>query len=222
MTAAPAGAATVFADADNTLWDTDAVFAAAQLALLDELEGMERAAAPTKRLDFIRSVDQELAERHHGGLRYPPELLVHAAALALRGATPERAVRAVWRGGERPVAPEAAAAIERAYLEKLRALPALRPGVLEGLERLVLDECLVLVVTEGSLARIRRTAESLGVSRFIARIVEAPKSPRLYQRVHRLTDAPASAFMVGDDRRRSTIGGERQVSLRCLSSPQVG
>jgi hypothetical protein len=63
---APASDATVFVDADNTLWDTDAVFASAQLELLagvEELVGIGSVA--TDPLAFIREIDQQLAERHH-------------------------------------------------------------------------------------------------------------------------------------------------------------
>jgi hypothetical protein len=36
----------------------------------------------TDPLAFIREIDQQLAERHHQGLRYPPRLLARAASFA--------------------------------------------------------------------------------------------------------------------------------------------
>jgi len=68
----------VFIDADNTLWDTDGVFADAQLALLKELEDHLGVQFPEPdRLAFVRAIDQGLAERHHEGLRYPPRFLIN-------------------------------------------------------------------------------------------------------------------------------------------------
>lgn len=74
----------VFIDADNTLWDTNRVYADAQLSLLTDVERASgRRAKVDNRLGWLREIDQALAERHHAGLRYPPRLLAKAVALAL-------------------------------------------------------------------------------------------------------------------------------------------
>ena len=92
--------ATIFIDADNTLWDTDTVFADAQLGLLGQVERASgRKAAVEDRLALIRSVDQALAERHHAGLRYPPHLLARGIELVLEhGYAADDAARLAWRG----------------------------------------------------------------------------------------------------------------------------
>src|SRR5690606_10201566 len=73
--------ATVFVDADNTLWDTDGVFAAAQLGLLAQVEATTHTTLNVAgRLAYVRAIDQEIAERHHAGLRYPLKLLISATA----------------------------------------------------------------------------------------------------------------------------------------------
>src|SRR4051812_6345456 len=95
----PPANTTVFVDADNTLWDTDTVFAHAQLDLLAAVEDAAGISiTATDRLAFIRELDQQLAERHHQGLRYPPRLLVRATAFALMGISPPRAARNAWMG----------------------------------------------------------------------------------------------------------------------------
>jgi putative hydrolase of the HAD superfamily len=136
-------AATVFVDADNTLWDTDAVFAHAQIQLLSEVEsavGINSTA--NDRLAFIRALDQQLAEHHHHGLRYPPRLLARAAALALAGFSAGRAARSAWLGELKlPFGEEVAAAVEQSYIASVPPPPALRPGVIEGLDRLLEDGC---------------------------------------------------------------------------------
>ena len=199
MTAPP----TVFVDADNTLWDTDDVYSAAQLALLSDIEtSLDRSAVPGDRLAFVRAVDQELAARHHAGLRYPAGLLIKAVAAAIRGAGPAAAARSAWAGSEQPITGDASAEIEAAYIARLRARPALREGVATGLAALHGAGCLVLIVTEGARGRIERTAAEHGLTGFVERIIESPKRPELYRRVLRLAGSPDTAFMVGDQLER--------------------
>jgi len=47
----------------------------------------------SERLDFIRSIDQVLAARHHLGLRYPPRQLILALSLMAQGKTVDQAVK---------------------------------------------------------------------------------------------------------------------------------
>jgi putative hydrolase of the HAD superfamily len=71
----------LFVDADNTLWDTDGIFATAQLNLLTAVEtAIGFPIFVANRLAFVRQIDQALAELHHRGLRYPPRLLAAAVA----------------------------------------------------------------------------------------------------------------------------------------------
>lgn len=191
-------AATVFVDADNTLWDTDRVFAEAQLALLASVQEATGGTAPGDPLPFIRQIDQGLAERHHKGLRYPPRLLIQAAALALTGVSQSRAVRAALVEGAHPLQETQALTIERDFFRAISQTPPPREGVIEGLNALRAAGCLVLVLTEGAIDRVRGTAEAAGLIGHFDRIIEAPKHPRLFARVRRLTGAPDRAFMVGD------------------------
>ena len=54
----------VVVDADNTLWDTNAVYANAQLALLSAVEEHVGVNAAGDRLTYLRNIDQALAQRH--------------------------------------------------------------------------------------------------------------------------------------------------------------
>jgi putative hydrolase of the HAD superfamily len=200
MTARSDGGATVFVDADNTLWDTDAVFASAQLELLAGVQGLvgisSVAADP---LAFIREIDQQLAERHHQGLRYPPRLLARAAGFALMGFAAARAAKTAWLGEVKPVMDEASETkLEQAFFAGISKPPELRPGVIEGLDRLLDAGCVVLVVTESPQAKVAATAELLGLKGHFTRIIEGKKRPELFERVVRLANMPAHAFMIGD------------------------
>jgi len=148
--------ALVCVDADNTLWDTDRVFADAQLILLTAVEDRlgERVRA-RDRLSWLRAIDQALAEQHHAGLRYPPRLLAKAIALAFSGYDAATAARLAWSGGREGarISDEDALRIEEQFLQDIRVTPALRAGVGSGLERLKSAGCMILVLTEGSRSK---------------------------------------------------------------------
>lgn len=190
--------ATILVDADNTLWDTNAVYVDAQLNLLTAVE-RELQSPPLKgdRLAFVRLVDQGIANRHHARLRYPPRLLVQGLVAALGGATTNLAVRAALAGT--PTLPGSLSeGLERDYFRDLSADPALRPGVAEGLAALKSAGATVMVVTEGGRDRVIATAGRLGIGGYIDRFVDAPKGPELFTRVLRLSAVTPRVFMVGD------------------------
>lgn len=213
--------AVVFVDADNTLWDTDAVFAAAQLELLS---GVERAvalvASTDDRLAFVRSIDQSIAQFHHAGLRYPPRLLAKALALALKGVPPQKAAQRAWKASdaEQALPDEEAARLDAAFVSSLGALPPLRVGVREGLTALRDSRSVVFVITEGSRDRVLRIARAHGLDDLFERVIEAPKGPRIYIRALRLLRRPVTAFMVGDQLDRD-IRPAKEAGLKTIYFP---
>lgn len=213
--------ATVFVDADNTLWDTNAVYAQAQLSLLAAVERrVGRSAPEDDRLQFLRQVDQELALRHHAGLRYPPVLLAHALALVVRGEPAPSGVRRVLKEVEHGgiLSAQDAQDVATDFFSALAAVPRPRAGVLAGLRALHADKVLTIVVTEGAQARIVETAAALGLADYIDRIVEAPKQVRLYSRVMKLSRVPSPMFMVGDQLQRD-IAPAKAAGLETIYFP---
>lgn len=216
-----AGATLVFVDADNTLWDTNALYAAAQLRLL---AGVERhvgtvAAAPD-RLGFIREVDQSLAERHHRHLRYPTRLLIRAIEIALTGISAERAARLAWTRASDPGRLSAAdvAEIEAEFAQELSTIPRLRRGVRRGLSVLRHRNYRVVVLTEGSIERAQATAEALAIDSYLERIVEVKKDRTRLVRMHKALGAPMRVFMVGDQLERD-IRPARQAGFATVFFP---
>ncbi|NYF30665.1 HAD family hydrolase [Sphingopyxis sp. JAI108] len=214
------GASTIFVDADNTLWDTDAVFAGAQVNLLTAVEHVVgRRFDGEDRLEFVRAADQVIAERHHAGLRYPPRLLIASLAAALVGEDVDRAARRALTGTLGPSLAEAAISeIEQAYFADLGAPPQLRPGVEAGLRRLIAEGATVLIISEGDAAKVERNAERLGLRGHFTRIVEGVKRPDLYRRILRLTGTPPTAFMIGDQLDRD-IAPAKTAGLRTIYYP---
>jgi putative hydrolase of the HAD superfamily len=210
----------VIVDADNTLWDTDSVYAKAQLALLKAVEAAVGVTTPeADRLVFVRSLDQDLAERHDAGLRYPPRLLVRALALALNENPLKVAEDLAWLGGgegahmqntiEERIAAE--------FIDAIKATPTLRPGVQEGLQQLRTAGCLILVMTEGSRDKVYQTANRHGLISF-DRVMGVKKNRRLFERILRLSRSPSSVFMVGDQLARD-IRPAKEAGLRTIYFP---
>lgn len=196
----PITAPLVFIDADNTLWDTDGVFAEAQLRLLAAVEKSTGLAGPVdNRLEFVRTFDQQLAQQHHLGLRYPPRLLVDALALGLQGMPYREAVRQAWtRGDASGVDRSAVAQIESDFVGDISKQPTLLAGVAKGLAELASIDATSVVFTEGSRKRVLRTVQSHRLDEFIDRVFEAPKTARMFERVKSLAREGQSVYVIGD------------------------
>ncbi len=211
----------VFVDADNTLWDTDAVFANAQLDLLANVEKATEILGPkNNRLKFLREFDQEIATNHHKGLRYPPALLAHCIALGLRGASPHTAANIVLRGSTELylLASDDAGRIELAFLELLRNTPKLRTGVQDGLRQLSEQGFTIIIITEGSKAKCDELLKVYELDFLIERVIESPKHPDLYRRVCRLGGGANLAVMIGDQLDRDILPA-KEAGLQTIYFP---
>ena len=186
----------IYTDADNTLWDTDALFAEAQLGLLDAAEGLTGIRGPSAhRLEYVRTFDQAIAARHHQQLRYPARLLVRALSDGLRGISAEVAAEQALSSGAIPLDVESEAI--RIYEATLNGMPPILGGVTEGL-RLAKERGIpVYVVSEGPLEGIRLRLQALGLERLTTSALSAVKSRELYMRLKQRAK-PNQAVMIGD------------------------
>jgi putative hydrolase of the HAD superfamily len=167
-------------DADNTLWDTNAVFAKAQESLLAAIETLVGVKAVAEdRLEFTREVDQFIAANHHRGLRYPVELLAGSLRFRLEGKSVQDAVT----GASRPGGVDGVDAAVVAFTQTASEPPSLRAGVREGIAHLVEHNADIVVATEGSRARIESWLAHLDLARSIELCVEAPKTVDLFRRL---------------------------------------
>jgi putative hydrolase of the HAD superfamily len=193
------GASTVtwiYTDADNTLWDTNSVYAKAQLGLLKRAEKIAGKRTPSSTpLEYLRQYDQGIAKQHHSHLRYPPSLLIRALVKGLQGEPWETAVENVLTHGSVPTEDEKCAV--DAFQADLSRLPPLLPSVQEGL-RIAHDAGIpVYIVTEGpaNVAHSRQVA--LGIEKYTNGIHSATKTRELYLRLAEKA-APHRAVMIGD------------------------
>lgn len=184
----------LFTDADNTLWDTDAVYARAQLALLGSFRRqLEIPPAETDDLglSFLRRVDQFIAARHPEGLRFPPELLGAALHRVLRGeALDGLDMQALARDDVSPFS-----SFIDEYRSDLTERPALRPGVSEGLSAVAQSGIATTVVTEGGRERCMALLDLHGLSPYVQNCLSFKKNADAYRSLSRKFGL---GLMVGD------------------------
>jgi putative hydrolase of the HAD superfamily len=166
----------VVIDADNTLWDTDAVYAEAQLELLQRVENaVDRnlEGNSERRLLFVRQLDQELAASHPAHLRYPPALLAAAIRRALVdgfAASTDITEDVSW---------SRAAAVH--FVNRIQTrIPKLRKGVVQGLAKVASISHRLVLVTEGDRKRCKLLLETHKLQKYFNDIVHGQKSPPFY------------------------------------------
>jgi putative hydrolase of the HAD superfamily len=184
-------------DADNTLWETDGVYASAQLELLRRVEdeyGVNVKA--DDRLQFVRNFDQALAFRHPNGLRYPADLLVEAIISTARNGDVECAIVGALR---RERSDPKAESIANAFIQHVsNEVPRLRAGVAAAMPRLVEHEIQVVVLTEGDLARCERLLEQHGLRRHVSATISEDKTVELYVALPGRFGSSVGPVMIGD------------------------
>lgn len=191
-------------DADNTLWDTDAVYREAQLALLADVElavGVELASS--NRLAFLREIDQSIAQAHHSGLKYPGELLARGLALRLCGKPLKEAARIALHGALVKTEFDISTPSER-FAANLRKSPRLRSGVRVAFDELLQVRARIIVATEGSKSRIDRLLGEHGLAAQVHTCIEAPKTKEMFLRLAKHSEH-RRPWMIGDQLDRDIL-----------------
>lgn len=198
-------------DADNTLWDTNKIYADAQLKLLESLEGILKIKGPSeRRLDFVREIDQELARLHPSGLKYPAKFLAEAMCYGLRGSSADKAARKAWHQKKKFDREAVSAAVSEFETNLLNGKPELRSGVRTGLELLRPRVDLVIVATERSKEGCLAILEYHNIIKFIDKVIAAPKEPELFSRLARLAPPNSAKIMIGDQIDRDILPAKVQ------------
>lgn len=195
-------------DADNTLWDTDAVYVRAQLELLDRIEESYNIAFDsTDRLAFVRRLDQELAREHPLGLRYPPQLLVEALVATGVGRRTNPAQTSPAHTDDYKVSIDKIA--ETFLAQVLNEIPNLRPGVSNALPLLVASGATIVVFTEGDPHRCERLLATHDLRRHVSAITAARKTVESYVTILRTYSREDDPIMVGDQLDRDIVTAQR-------------
>ena len=196
-------------DADNTLWDTNSVYAEEQLILLDRIENaLNRTVDHSDRLGFVRAIDQQLAILHGHKLEYPLELLVLGIAEALAGAPPVAAARRAVAGSTRrtgiPIK-----TLAQSFLNHIRRrIPNLREGVFDALSQIHKMNVVTVVATEGKIRRCRKLIAYYELTQYVTRVVEGEKTPNMFAEIAAIYEYPPNKFVVGDQLDRDISPGK--------------
>ena len=177
-------------DADNTLWDTNRVFAEAQLLLLQRIEAYASGFdEPRDRLEFVRRYDQRIAHKHVDGLKYPPELLVREIADRLRV----------------PLSPGETDKIVTEYTATLSRKPQLRRGVRATLEGLHRHGTTIIVASEGHESRVISNLQAHKLASLVDDIVVQEKSQEMFKRLFNSNGVGAPKVCIGDQLDRDIV-----------------
>lgn len=194
-------------DADNTLWDTNCVFADAQIGLLTIVEkATGRTCCDSDRLSFVRRYDQALAALHHAHLKYPPMLLVQALELALEGGDPDQVGLAVVRGSNKThrLDQTFVGSAVQTYLSMLNAIPNLLPTVLEGLAAVREAGIDIFVLTEGKIERQKKLISHYSLEEIFKGVFEVSKNQSQFERL-RQRFVHHDVVVVGDQPDRDIV-----------------
>uniref|UniRef100_E1T3W8 Haloacid dehalogenase domain protein hydrolase n=1 Tax=Burkholderia sp. (strain CCGE1003) TaxID=640512 RepID=E1T3W8_BURSG len=209
----------ILSDADNTLWDTDAVFAGAQLQFLEEVEAaIQIRCTEADRLDFVRRYDQELALQHHLHFRYPPIMLVFALSNGLTGMSAHTAATAAISGNlTKLISIPRGEEVVSNYQTFLNQTPPLLPGVVQGLRLAAESELPLYVITEGMIEKQRKILDSYNLSKMIRGVFEISKSIAGFERLKQRF-APSQIAVIGDQPDRD-ITPAKIVGLTTVAVP---
>jgi putative hydrolase of the HAD superfamily len=188
----------LFTDADNTLWDTDEIFASAQLGMLREIEKLTGREAPRdedRGLAFLREVDQKIAKAHPDHLRYPPALLAQGLAMVLGGCGVGEAVARLT--GPEGKAGDEFGPVQSRFIEEIRKLPPLREGVREGLMAAGHVGIPVTIVTEETAERTCKLLLEHRLADLVVDVVSVRKTTSAYSQLKKGV-GDIACYMVGD------------------------
>lgn len=197
----------ILSDADNTLWDTNSVFATAQVKLLHVIENaVGKHHLGDNRLGFVRLYDQAIAMAHHAHFRYPAALLARSLSLGLSGIDAQSAANIVLRGSDTSKTIDQVT-IEHAvdiYSQELARVPELLPTVRDSLRYLKEADVSIYVLTEGRLKRQLEILAHHDLTQFFAGEFEVAKSTELFRRL-RLRFSPNETIVIGDQPDRDIL-----------------
>jgi putative hydrolase of the HAD superfamily len=193
----------VVSDADNTLWDTDAVYRRAQLALFDAVRvKVDSASPPPDPLSYLRRIDEQIAHRHPLRWKYPPRILIASLAHAL--SQPDSSDLPHFTQAPEVLDEPVILDLEHQFLTALdNETPLLRDSVVEGLGELRRIGARIVLATEAAADRCQALLTSHNLLEYITAVHASVKTPALFRAISNLYSADAGAkFMVGDQHDR--------------------
>ncbi len=177
-------------DADNTIWDTDAVFRGAQLALLKTFAKAELITQPDLQLKTLRTLDQALVNKL-GQAEYDFKLLSTAlACFYSQKSTLSEAVDAAVHAKPvmNPILTGVCEEAYQAFKRELRRVPPLYPETIPVLSAIrasasEANSLVTILHSEGNHTRLEHILEAHNIwgQRLFDEIIIAPKSKEAFE-----------------------------------------
>lgn len=213
--------AVIIFDADNTLWDTDSVFRAAQLALLQRMVNAGLIRHAESELQTLRRVDAEIGETL-GRAEYDFKILIATLAkLYSQRLSSKQDSNRIDSYSQSVEDSELSQIIEEAYeafQDKMRSIPPLYPDTVSVLSSIRASSSpenpiVTIVLSEGNVDRLERILEAHNIwsSRYFDEIIITPKNKEAFERAKQLglelvpsrgMDPNTLTVMVGDSMKR--------------------
>jgi putative hydrolase of the HAD superfamily len=218
-------AAVLVFDADNTVWDTDAVFRAAQVAMLTTLGEAGYIPDPAAQVEMLRVVDRELVEQL-GVAEYDFRLLagaitrLYSRQLSVEEAVGHSLTDETNNDAHLQILIDAAYS---AFEVELTRVPPLYPDtelVLSEIQKAISDglQLVTVLYSEGNEARLERilTAYEFRDRAFFAEIILEPKSAEGFLRARSLgrtrlaqSNDHVDTVVIGDSLKRDIAPANR-------------
>jgi len=173
-------------DGDNTLWDANAVFTEAQLAILEELRNYGLDIDPKKEFSNLRLFDNMLIKKYQK-YEYNFRVLPFALYLYYKNKSSEKkAIQMaydIFEEGRKEDGLDVADKCYESFKNKLTQTPSLFPNVIKTLKYLKDLNCFFILSSEGKKERVMKIIKHYNLEQFFNYISTEKKSIQTFQKL---------------------------------------
>ena len=204
-------------DGDNTLWDTNAVFTEAQLAILEELRRFGVNIVPKDEFDKLRLIDDMLIKKYQKH-EYNFRVLCFALYLHYKNKlSEEEAMQMAYDIFEKNMKYEGLDIADKCYdvfNKKLKQIPSLFDNVKKTLKYLKAVKCVLILSSEGKKYRIMKILDEYDLKQFFVHISTEEKSIETFKKIISKISkyqetCSKKVFVVGDILEREIFMGNK-------------
>lgn len=205
-------------DGDNTLWDTNAIFTDAQLAVLEELRNSGLDIDPKEEFNNLRLFDDMLIKKYQ---KYEYNFKVLSFALYLyykNKSSKEEAIQIaydIFKEGKKEDDLDVAEKCYEAFKNKLIQIPSLFPNVKKTLKYLKDIKCFLILLSEGKKERLLKIIDYHDLEQFFDHVSTERKSIEIFNKLiskysemlKYSRNCPRKVIVVGDMLEREILIG---------------
>lgn len=173
-------------DGDNTLWDANAVFTEAQLAILEELKNIGLDIDPNEEFKNLRLFDNMLIKKYQ---KYEYNFRVLPFALYLyykKKTSEEKAIQMaydIFEKGRKEDGLDVADKCYKSFKNKLQQIPSLFNNVIKTLKYIKDLKCYLILSSEGKKERLTKIINYYNLEQFFDHISTEKKSIETFKKL---------------------------------------